>query len=271
MSVDLTGSGSWVDPVVTMADGDPVSMADGSLLRQGFQSLVDRDSYLKGVLDTGVTRVRNVANSAALKALASPANGDVAIVGGGQIYLYLAGALIGADITGFRYDSTTATGFWAAPIYYLSTGAGAARRLDISVLPPPNRLVSTFNAFSGSPVALDSLNSWQNILAITRTLAVGDIVPMRYVGTVSTADNTYEVQVRLRVVTPGGAAVLDGSTLTVDLYGNNKKVAIATQGTFTATEAGDHDLIAQAYIVEGGGPYAVTFRPPSLQGSIIRP
>lgn len=271
MSVDLTGSGSWVDPVVTMGNGDPVSMAEGSLLRQGLQSLADRDSYLKGVLESGVLRVRNVANSTALKNLASPANGDVAILAGGQIYLFQAGAVVGADITGFRYDSTTAAGFWAAPIYYLSTGAGAARRLDISVLPPPNRLVSTFNAFSGSPVALDSSASWQAILAITRTLAVGDVVPMRYVSTVSTADNTYEVQIRLRVVTPSGAAVLDGSTLAVDLYGNNKKVSIATQGTFTATEAGDHDLVVQALIVVGGGPYAVTFRAPSLQGSIIRP
>ena len=87
----------------------------------------------------------------------------------------------------------------------------------------------------------------------------------------STADNSYEVQIRLRVDAPSGGAALTGSTLTVDLYGNNKKVMVATQGTFTATENGDHDIIAQAYIVEGGGPYAATFRAPVLQGSIIRP
>ncbi len=145
MSVDLTGSGAWQDPVTTMGDGDPISMAEGALLRQGFQALVDRDSYLKAVLDNGVTKARKVTSTAALKAIAEASEGDLAILAVGgvpRLFCFHAGSAAGADVVGLRYDSTALAGYWVSSLFYLANTSGPEPRLDVQTLPPPNRVFS---------------------------------------------------------------------------------------------------------------------------------
>jgi hypothetical protein len=133
MPTNLTDTSAFTDPVQVPTAGDPVSAGPGTYLRNALQALANRTRYLYD----GVPRIRNVANTAALKAITGAVNGDVAILNGGQIYLYKSGATVGTDLAGYRYDSGVSTGFWASPLYYITTGTPL--RLDVSVLAPPNR------------------------------------------------------------------------------------------------------------------------------------
>lgn len=137
MSVDLTGEDIFTDPVVTMGDGDPVSMADGALLRQGFQALVDRDHYLKARIEEGLAngagRIRKFTLPAAIKGIASPVDGDCALLTiSGQVprlFFFRSGAYLpSGDVSGLAYDSTTAVGVWVTELYHLEANNFRHRR-----------------------------------------------------------------------------------------------------------------------------------------------
>ncbi len=132
---------------------DPISIATGGPLWQGLSALTNRSRWLHNILtSTGVRKIRTAANATALKGLAAPVPGDVAILLSGvpQLYLFRSVALAGSDITGARYDSTTATGQWVSAWYYLANVSGPSPRLDVQVLPPPNRLVDLLESFEAT-------------------------------------------------------------------------------------------------------------------------
>ena len=145
MPTNLTDSSTWTTPVAVPTDGDPVAAGSGSNIRTTFQTFANRTKYLYDILtSTGITKIRKVTSTASLKGLTSPVEGDVAILATGgtpQIFLYRSTALAGSDLTNLRYDSTTATGYWISPWFYIASVSGGIR-LDVQTLPPPNRVVS---------------------------------------------------------------------------------------------------------------------------------
>lgn len=145
MPTNLTDSSTWTTPVAVPTDGDPVAAGSGSNIRTTFQTFANRTKYLYDILtSTGITKIRKVTSTASLKGLTSPVEGDVAILATGgtpQIFLYRSTALVGSDLTNLRYDSTTATGYWISPWFYIASVSGGIR-LDVQTLPPPNRVVS---------------------------------------------------------------------------------------------------------------------------------
>lgn len=270
MPTNLTDVSAFTDPVQVPTAGDPVSSGPGSYLRTALQSLANRTRYLFD----GVPRIRNVANSGALKALAGAADGDVAILDGGQLYFYTAGATVGTDLTGYRYDSVVTSGFWASPLYYITTGTPL--RQDVSVLPPPNRIVQDFETTSSSPSTQTwaSGSTWRSTDA-TITLAsleVGDIVKVTSNLSWSVDTNTEVFDARIYVSAPGGAAAVTGTTVTgLGTSANNLIHALALEGRYVVTDAGSHTFTAQVH-GDGGGAFGFTvYSARSIRGLVIRP
>lgn len=276
MPYTIEETSTWETNLEIPGPGDPVAVGAGSYMRAALQRIFNRTKYLRTRIDTGgVNAIRAVADVAELKALQSPVLGEVAILDGAQFYFFKPGALVGSDLDGYRYDSTSATGYWANPLYYATTGAGAAMRLDVSVLPPPNRIVQLVDLVEGSPTtrSVDSANLWQDSGFVTGNipLAVGDKVSLRFTSSLS-AGEAIDVKVRLSVTAPSGSAGLDGSEVVVDALASSKRMAVATQGLFTATEAGNHVFKVQLYAPLSGGPYtAYLHAHRSLQGFVMRP
>lgn len=146
MPTNLTDSSTWTTPVSVPTDGDPVAAGSGSNIRTTFQTFANRTKYLYDILtSSGVTKVRKAATTSALKGLSSPVEGDIAILATGgipQLFTFRSTALAGSDLTNLRYDSTTATGYWVSPWFYIVSLSSGSPQLDVQTLPPPNRIVS---------------------------------------------------------------------------------------------------------------------------------
>lgn len=181
MPVNLTDTSTFTSPVQVPDAGDPVSAGGGSYLRGALQALANRTKFLNDILtSTGITKVRSVANTTALKALAAPVQGDVAVLTSGipQVYLFRSVALAGSDIAGARYDSTVVIGQWVSPWLYLADTSGASPRLDVQTLPPPNRIVSVTEDVQATGVAAQNATDAGGVFGPTLNVSVetGDIV-----------------------------------------------------------------------------------------------
>lgn len=145
MPTNLTDSSTWTTPVAVPTDGDPVAAGAGSYIRTTFQTFANRTKYLYDILtSSGITKIRKVTSTSALKALTSPVEGDVAILATGgipQVFSFRSAALTGTDLSNLRYDSTAAVGYWVSPWYYIADVSSGVK-LDVQTIPPPNRIVS---------------------------------------------------------------------------------------------------------------------------------
>lgn len=175
MPVNLTDVDAFTSPVEVPDAGDPASAASGSYLRGALQALANRTRNVYNVLtSTGVPKIRKVTSTANLKAIATPVEGDVALLSTGsvpQIFIFRSTALAGTDISQARYDSTTVAGQWLAPWWWLVDASGATPRLDVNVLPPPNRIAIIDNEFAISPSATNATTGG-SVFGPTMSLAV---------------------------------------------------------------------------------------------------
>ncbi len=101
MPQNVTAVATFTDPVVAPTDGDARNAAS---VMPAFQALANRTKYtndaLTGLLATGASHVQAVADAAALRALTSHVNGDIAgLLGGnnGRFYIYDAASSLTDD------------------------------------------------------------------------------------------------------------------------------------------------------------------------------
>jgi hypothetical protein len=172
MPQNITDVDEFTATVTSPADGDTRNA--GSVLAS-FQIVANRTKWLYNTLTSrGISKIRKVTSTTDLKALASPVEGDVAILSTGsvpQIFVYRSVALAGSDLSQIRYDSTVSTGQWLSPWYWLVDASGASPRLDVNVLPPPNRIQNVQNEFSISPSATNATEAG-SVFGPTMSLAV---------------------------------------------------------------------------------------------------
>lgn len=178
MPTNITDVDAFTDPVQVPTDGDPVESGPASYLRAGLQALSNRTRYAYNLLTNGVQRVRVVASTVALKALAAPPNGAVAVQFGGtspKFFIFTVYPGPPAEIAGYLYPANDGTGFWASEMYYLTTGTGASLRIDPTVAPVPNRIVSVQSGSDTSTVAISAVGA---VFGPTLSVAVnsGDLV-----------------------------------------------------------------------------------------------
>lgn len=142
MPQNITDVSEFTSPIVAPADGDD---RDASSVLGAFQALANRARLLYNILTVdGVTLFRLVQSTTDLKNLTSPANGQIALLYTGstpRLFIFRGGTALGSDEAGFAYNSTTAVGFWATELYYLTTGSGSTLRMDAQTLAVPNRVV----------------------------------------------------------------------------------------------------------------------------------
>lgn len=178
MPTNITDVDAFTDPVQVPTDGDPVESGPASYLRAGLQALSNRTRYAYNLLTNGVQRVRVVASTVALKALAAPPNGAVAVQFGGtspKFFIFTVYPGPPSEIAGYLYPADDGTGFWASEMYYLTTGTGASLRIDPTVAPVPNRIVSVQSGSDTSTVAISAVGA---VFGPTLSVAVnsGDLV-----------------------------------------------------------------------------------------------
>jgi hypothetical protein len=280
MPTNITDVSTFSDPVVGPADGDT---RNASSVLTGLQHLANRTRWIYDLLtSTGIGRVRTVASVGALKALASPSPGDVVIllVGIPQVYIFRSVALAGTDITGMRYDSTTVAGQWVSPWFYLADVSGTfapGPRLDVQVLPPPNRVVDIPESIVSSPSSLSwtSGGTWRALDASLASVSLqeGDIVYLSGSCTWSTNDAVDgEVDFRLYVSAPGGAGAVDG-TLVQNLLvsGADKRQHMNLNGRYRVTGTGVHTFTMEL-LGSGAAPFDFfVFGNRTLRAIIFRP
>lgn len=274
MPVNLTETSTFTSPVQVPDAGDPVSAGGGSYLRGALQALANRSKFLNDILtSTGITKVRVVANTTALKALASPAVGDVAVLNSGipQFYLFRSIALAGSDITGARYDSTVAIGQWVSPWLYLADLSGASPRLDVQTLPPPNRIVSIAEDAQALGVSAQNATDAGGVFGPTLNISVetGDLVILEghttfaaqnaeATGRVSLTVDGTEVEASKRLWSALGSPYLFVGPLT-------------PSGLYTAAATGT--IVVRLYQIRttnvSGTPQFIG--PRSLRATVIRP
>lgn len=280
---DLTPVGTTFPAPRSFEDGDELSEAN---LDEAFQAAANRAQYLlikladleNVVLGDGVSKIRAVASSVALKALAGVTAGEVALISPGSnvsgLYVFASGAPPFADRAGWLYASTVELGYWMRDIGTLATldAAEGIARFDDTRVVVPNR-VKDLSRTSSSEVDLGESASWQHIVSSSSTtLAIGDKVILSFSASAKNTDITNAVGIRVAVTDPAASTADAGtSTVTYDFYANNKRQHVGAQGLFTAAAAGSHTFRAQALLTPGGGPYNVVFGNPSLQVQIIRP
>jgi hypothetical protein len=127
-----------------------------------------------------------------------------------------------------------------------------------------NLLLPVRSASASEVVA--SAAEWRPMLPMIHTLGKGANASLQFVASVSSADSSKPIKVRLAVELPDGTTPLEGSEITINPLADEKKVLVASQGCWTAAVAGAHIFRVEAFVEEGEGPYSVTFWAPSLQG-----
>jgi hypothetical protein len=113
MSSTITGSSSYSNSATVPSDGDAAS---ASSVVTPLQTLLNNDRYLQQLLEsTGIKLVRSVATLAALDALTSVANGEVAMVSGsGLVCLWRRNTAGTGSTTGLYRDHASEAGGWDA-------------------------------------------------------------------------------------------------------------------------------------------------------------
>ena len=278
MPSSLTGTGaSFTNPIIAPADGDTRNAAS---VQTAFQSLIDNDKFLQLILQsTGITKIRKVTSTANLKAIAGPVEGDVAILATGglpQVYTFRSVALAGSDIAGARYDSTTVAGYWVSPWLHIADISGASPRLDVQTLPPPNRIVQSFEVVDNAPSSVTWANgaSWRatDAQTILTGIEVGDIIELTGSLVWSVDSGTEVVSVRLYRSDSGGAAAVTGSQMDdLSAIGANKLHPVTVSGRYVSTAAGSHTVTLEIY-GDGGTPFNFSIHGyRTLRGRVIRP
>jgi hypothetical protein len=175
---NANGTGAtFTNPISIPSDGDQRNAAS---IEPAFEGLINNDEYMRLQLESsGVARIRREVSAAALKAVPTPVDGQVRALYLGPIprlFFFRQGALFGADIPGLVYDSDGGAGYWASELYYLATGSGASLRLDNTILPPANRIVSAQE--SGEAAASTNASDPGGVFGPSLSLALttGDLV-----------------------------------------------------------------------------------------------
>lgn len=143
---DFTPDDTFTSPVPALSDGQP---ANAAVLNAPHQALVNRTHWLKETIDSagitrdGATRIREVADEAALKALTGMQDGELAITQDkGLVFRFRAG-VASSDIPRWVVQATSNEGLWVNTAFQLIGGPNGLVWRDAN-----ERMAGTFSALT---------------------------------------------------------------------------------------------------------------------------
>ena len=283
---DLTGVSGSFPAQRSLETGEELNEAN---IEEAFQSAADRAQHLLvkvSALETltmadGVKLLRSVATTTALKNLNSPAFKDLALClatpNAFGLFMYVSAPLLPADIPGFAYNSTTATGYWlnvTSPLVTLGGFGGDQPRLNAAIIKPPNHIVSFIDYYeSGSPLNVDSDGTWQNSGFVSDPVALqeGDKVDISAIISVGLASASDEFELRLATNDQTAIAAISNTNMVVCPKNATAKVPMVLRGQFVAQSSVSHTFLVQ-FNGPGGAPIAQTIHAKrSFKGIVYRP
>src|SRR5690606_37843060 len=123
---DFTPVDTFTSPVPALSDGQP---ANAVVLNAPHQALVNRTHWLKETIDSagitrdGATRIREVADEDALKALTGMADGDLAITQDKALLFRYSASAADAELARWVVAPAIGSGRWLNTAYTLVGGA----------------------------------------------------------------------------------------------------------------------------------------------------
>lgn len=277
MPVTLTEADAFGASVSFPAPLDAGSVADGSPLKNFAQEIANRTRWVKNLLDGGVKKIRTVADLTALRGITGQANGDIAFatdsLGRRAFWLYDTSSS-GAEAAPYRIKPTgfadVTAGRWVHFLAYfgIAQATEADNKLQFRGL---GSIVEIIDRHDASTTTF-SAAAWENVtgLSISKSLTIGDVLDVESILVWATDDASATQSFRLRVETPSGNAVLDGTETTLHAIANGKRMQVVMRGRYTATEGGTHTINTQVN-TSAGGPVNVTAYLRSSRGLWIRP
>lgn len=124
---DFTPDDTFTSPVPALSDGQP---ANAAVLNAPHQALVNRTHWLKETIDSagitreGATRIREVADEAALKALTGMEDGELAITQDKALLFRYSASAADAELARWVVAPAIGSGRWLNTAYKLIGGPG---------------------------------------------------------------------------------------------------------------------------------------------------
>lgn len=269
MPTNLTETSTFDATITVPADGDARTAAS---VEVPFQALANRSKYLKTLTETtGITKIKTVADNAALKALTGMASGDVVKQTDIKvIYIYDSG-LATAEHNGIIVEPTTGGGRWVADFAVITVeDANGDARLTLN---PPNAIVGQDWQTTASGTSTNfTLADLPFGPTITMALKVGDVVmlegftvfdPNSHVG------GAYEIAIQ--ETHSAVTTVLSDSKVKCDVYTDAPLQDKRPWTRFTAAAAASHAFRMVARVTSGTNYDPMVTSPWQLRALAIRP
>lgn len=269
MPQNITDVDTFTVTVQAPASGEPRT-ADS--VKTPVQGLADRTRWL---YNRALDRI-GVANSAALKALAAPADGAFRIVtsaGALGLYRFRAGTPLGADYAPFVYDANDGSGYWEhlmARLMVLGGYGGNQPRLDTGTIRVPNSIVGIYETVETSPNYVQvspASGGWEDSgFQVVQAHTIGDKVLLR--AGFGLASDLNGCLVRL-AVTSGGTTEIVGTQRSVGVVDNGFTVPVEISGLYIIPSTGNYTFKVQVQGAIGSDLRLYLHR--RLEQIVIRP
>ena len=269
MSTILTEAATYAASVTVPADGDARIAAS---VVAPFQVLADRTKYLKTLTEsTGVTKIKTVADNAALKALTGMVSGDVVKQTDIRVlYVYDSGSST-AEYGGIIVQPTTGGGRWFADFsVIMAEDANGDARL---VHNPPNAIVGQDWQTTVSGTATNfTLADLPFGPTITMSLKVGDVVHIEGFSAFDpNAVTTGAYEIAIQETHSATTTVIAGSAVKCGVYASAPLQDKRPWVRFTAAAAASHAFRMVARVTSGTNYDPFVFSPWQLRALAIRP
>lgn len=180
MPTNLSDVSTFTSPVAVPADGDARNAAS---VQTPFQALANRTKWLYDKITNGVPRVQFYSSTAALANVTGQVNGDVAIVNGTYlgVYIYDTG-VSGADLSPWFVKPTGfldgASGRWKHLFYSFGVNASAIYNENRWIIPPANHLPAAPSFATSNSGTVTMTGSYQDVgpSVTINSLLVGDVL-----------------------------------------------------------------------------------------------
>ena len=260
---DFTPVDTFTSPVPALSDGQP---ANAAVLNAPHQALVNRTHWLKATIDSagitrdGATRIREVADEAALKALTGMADGDLAITQDKALLFRYSASAADTELARWVVAPASGVGRWLNTAYKLVGGANGIVKTDanerIPAAMPKNGVVALASGIFGwgQSVSSSSLVELAGHEVTVADVEAGDVVEVHAcVNYTMTSDGAWQWYT-MRAV--------DGDSTLVDVSWWGKSPGggwgrASALGRFVATKAGAHRIYTEARIESGTGPVVI--------------
>lgn len=263
--------------VRAISDGDP---SNASFTNMAPQDLANRTRFLHNTLEQGglkregATKIREVADEAALRALAGMADGELAITKNNGLVFRYAAVAVGSEIARWIVTPNSGPGRWLNTAFSLLGGPRGLVWMDqderIPATMPKNGVVAIRSVGMVSElIATDSYEYSANGRVSLGELRVGDVVDVSATAMVSLKQSD-AAEVKLALFREGAIVTYDPSEYVLpgcSLPATVGHVA-SLGGRFTVKDGGAHEVAVGRRLTAPGDAWAIAC---AVRATVYRP